>query len=111
MEYIIPIIVILLMGVSIYTTYKFTERLLTLEEKLLILEDNISILKKRIIDTTSYFYKQNQDLKRTIYNIEDNLDELGEDIQEMDADIDNLFTNNEYVLDTIEELQKKKNTK
>jgi len=104
MEYIILIIGILLIGGSIYTTYNFTQRLLTLE-------DNISILKKRIIDTTSYFYKQNQDLKRTIYNIEDNLDELGEDIQEMDADIDNLFTNNEYVLDTIEELQKKKNTK
>jgi prefoldin subunit 5 len=104
MEYIIPIIVILLIGGSIYTTYNFTQRLS-------ILEDNINILKKRIIDTTSYFYKQNQDLKRTIYNIEDNLDELGEDIQEMDADIDNLFTNNEYVLDTIEELQKKKNTK
>jgi hypothetical protein len=73
MEYILPLIVILFTGISIYTTYKFTERLLTLE-------DNISILKKRIIDTTSYFYKQNQDLKRTIYNIEDNWDELGEDI-------------------------------
>ena len=94
MEYILPLIVILFTGISIYTTYKFKERLLTLE-------DNINILKNRLVDTTAYFYKQNQELKRTNKS-------LAEIISILDDDIDDIYDILEEDIEHTEEETKPK---
>jgi len=94
MEYILPLIVILFTGISIYTTYKFTERLITLQ-------DNINILKNRLVDTTAYFYKQNQELKRTNKS-------LAEIISILDDDIDDIYDILEEDIEHTEEETKPK---